>query len=685
MKKEELMRQLERINKDFKVEPILLTPPLVESGGWFNERDDGNWFVVDYLDIMFKDDLQKIESKGKTMTKRELEEKIIKLRKDYWDGNCTTPDSEYDTLVEELRTIDPKHPLLTTPEHGDSKSKGKVAHVVPMLSLQKVYNKEDLYNWMKSVSRNDDEEFLVQPKYDGISCHYQKGMFSTRGDGNVGENVSDVCSAIAKFDMKDNEYGKIDFYGEIVIKKSDFNTIYKNVRRDNGETFKNSRNAVAGILNADDYNFYKKQGAVLTLVDYDKYSLRMKLADFDLKWNLFRTYIMDLDYPMDGIVVKIADPIWREQQGFTAHHPKGAMAFKFANVSAQTYLKDIEWGMGKEYITATAIFQPVNLNGVTVSRAVVPMNSKTLPCIMKGNYNLDALLTVERAGDVIPHITSVSPAPTSVFFTIDKCPFCGGEIEVVDSGVRCLNPNCKRKKIHRVYESLVQLGIKNVGEATVTTIYEAFANINQINLNWWILCIPYLKDKISCLPTFGDASAQIIVDETNKILHTTVEKFIAALGIPNVGVKIGREIKKKFHSIYNFISDATFENLSELDGVGDIMAKRIMNWMQVNNGENKGCMISLANLFTFEEDEKENEQTETKGTVCFTGAMRMKRSEMQSIAQSAGYTPVDAVTKDLSILVVADSEDLTSSKCKKAQKYGTKIIREDEFLNFCKK
>ena len=658
------------------------------------EKIRKNTIIIDYLGLMNTEyidgDTESKEHEG--MTKKELEDKIVELRKAYWEGECETPDSEYDQLVESLRMIDPDNELLTKPEHGDaSKKRDKVAHMTPMLSLQKVYNKDDLYKWMESVSRSEDEEFIVQPKYDGISCHYQKGMFSTRGDGYVGENVSDVCSAIVKFDMKKGEEGKIDFYGEIVIKKSDFDTVYKNVKRDNGETFKNSRNAVAGILNADDYGFYAKQGAVLTLVDYDKYSLKMKKSEFGLKWDFFKGDLMSLDYPMDGIVVKIADKGWYDQQGTTSHHPKGAMAFKFQNASAETFLKNIEWGMGKEFITATAIFEPIQLNGVTITRAVVPMNSKTLPCIMKESYNCDAKLTVERAGDVIPHITSVIPSQTGEFFSIDKCPFCGGDIEVLDSGVRCKNDHCWRKNIHRLYDSLVQLGIKNVGENTVDKVCCALSDRNYVSLNWWVTYVPKPEytNRISRVPGFGPQSAQIVSDETEKILKTTVPQFIAALGIPNVGPKIGRAIEARFKTVEDFVRDATLENLSVLEGVGSVMAKRIMDWLAfLTNGAD---VIALSKKFTFlkEEEEKdtwieeESRAVPIKGSVCFTGAMRYQRSEMQRIARNAGYIPADSVTLGLDVLVVADNADMTSSKCKKAQKYGTKIMRESDFLKLC--
>ena len=615
---------------------------------------------------------------------KELEKKITELREAYWNGECTTPDAEYDKLVEKLRAAEPMNRLLAVPEHGAFTTRAKVMHKVPMLSLQKVYNKVDLLEWMKSVSRSDDEEFIVQPKYDGISCHYDHGVYSTRGDGLFGEDVSEVCKRLA---FIAEHTPRNDFYGEIVIRNSIFESAYRNVRRENGEVFKTQRNAVAGILNTDDVDFYAKQGATLTLVSYDMYSFNMKMSEADTKWDIIKGVINALDYPMDGIVVKLADRDWYAQQGCTAHHPKGAMAFKFENVSSVSFLERVDWGMGKEFITATAVFRPTRMNGVTVSRASIPMKSRTLPCVMNGDFNRDAIVHVERAGDVIPHIVKVSknPDPNATVFSIDKCPFCGSPIEVLESGVRCANDNCWRKSVHRLYDALVQLGIRNVGEATVADLCQKLCDVTAgVRLSWWVGVVPYMQEKIAGLDGYGSLSAGQIVAETTRILHTTLAKFIAALGIPNVGIKIGREIERRFGTVDGFLQGATVESLSALDGVGSVMANRIREWL--DTGDHRSYVMHLANKFEFEQPATVQQcPVGSAGgeTVCFTGAMRMKRSEMQYVARQHGYVPVDAVTKGLDILVVADGVDMTSSKCVKAQRYGTKVMRETDFLKMC--
>jgi DNA ligase (NAD+) len=603
---------------------------------------------------------------------------IMKYRDAYWNGEPLISDTEYDNLIKKLQRLDPSNRLLNDIEHGVIKSgNGKIKHDVPMLSLNKVYNKEDLMKWIKSVSRTEDELFYVQPKYDGISCHFNYGVYATRGDGYVGEDITNVCIAMCKHETADI---KNDYYGELVIKKSDFKNLYSNIFRPDGNIFKNSRNAVAGILGTDDYMYYANQGAIFTLIAYNKYSFDMKANEAHDKWDIIRGVINSLDYPMDGIVVKIADKEYAESLGYTSHHPKSAMAFKFENAQAETYLKGIEWGMGKENITATAIFEPINLNGVEVTRAYVPMQSQTLPCINNGDFREFSKITVERAGDVIPHITNIETNYLGVLFKIDKCPFCNSDIIVTNSAIKCSNPDCRRKKVHRLYDALVMLGVKNIGETTVDVICRKLIEKNgmEINLNSWMNSI--LKSNpfefISRLDGFGEKSASIIIEETKMICNNTLPKFIASLGIPNVGIKIGTTLTDKFGDI-NHIIKANLCEYAGIEGVGKVMSERLHNYFK-ENGE---YVLETAKHFIFEGT---NPSSNSK-SICFTGAMSYPRSQMSQFAKNAGYNVIDSVTKSLDILVVADNADLTSSKCVKAQKYGTNVITETEFFKLIKK
>jgi DNA ligase (NAD+) len=396
----------------------------------------------------------------------------------------------------------------------------------------------------------------------------------------------------------------------------------------------------------------------------------------DVKWEVITGVINSLDYPMDGIVIKLKDNEYAESLGATAHHPRGAIAFKFENVKGETELIDVEWGMGKENITATAIFSPIDLNGVTISKAVIPMNSKTLPCIYKGNFTQGSKIVVERAGDVIPHIVNVETNTNGKLFTIDKCPFCNGEIEVTESAIKCVNDNCRKKLVHKLYDALVILGIKNVGEKNVDMVCEHVLEKNgfEINLlNWMTLFqkTPHnVFNTLNKIPRFGEKSIQNIIDATNNLVNTTIAQFIAALGIPNVGIKIGAELEKKGNLLN--ILNLSEDDLANYEGIGEVMATRLHHAFQ----DNYLMILELASYFNFISTIKNSNNQ----SICFTGAMNLSRNEMSNIAQNAGFNVLNSVTKDLNVLVIADNVDMSSSKCQKALKYGTNIIREKEFL-----
>lgn len=615
------------------------------------------------------------------MDTNELANKIEELRKAYWAGTCTTPDNEYDALVEELRKLDPNHPLLTTPEHGAMAGE-QVVHKVPMLSLQKVYNEQELLDWVAKITRSDSEEFLIQPKYDGVSCHYDNGVYSTRGDGQVGENVTGVCNAICKPELAANE-DCTSYYGELVIKNSDFATVYKGIKTGAGMPFKNSRNAIAGMLGTDDYAFYAKQGAIITLIDYRKYSFKANARDFATKWPLVKQMISTLDFPMDGIVVKLADTAYAESLGSTSHHPRGAMAFKFANECASTELVDIEWGMGKNSITATAIFKPINIGGTTISRAVVSMVSKTLPCIANGDFKQGSKLVVERAGDVIPHIVSVdNNGINNAPFELSVCPYCGSTLVFEESAARCPNDDCLEKSIQRLYCSLVTLGAENIGLATVRSVATFIKDwyYEGIGLFNWMKYVPTadFASRLSLESGFGNSSANSIVGETIKIAKTTMAKFLAALNIPGVGIKVGTLLMERY-SISELLTCGEMQ-LAQIPGIGPVIAKRFVEYVSFH----RGYIRALASKFTMEAPMAQTSAGNAP-SVCFTGAMRVARSQMQSIARNAGFAPIDQVTKTLNILVIADTADGTSSKCVKARKYGTTIMTESEFLQECNK
>lgn len=616
-------------------------------------------------------------SNSRMFAEEYLETKIINLRYAYWKGTPLVSDADYDKTVEELKAINPSNHLLHEIECDNTPIENAIVHKKPMLSLDKVYSKSDLINWINKVSRSSAEEFLIQPKYDGISCHLDNGIWSTRGDGKIGQNITAVCETICNIE-KDKNSDEKDLYGEIVIKKSDFVNHYaKNVKSVSGNPFKNSRNAVVGIITADDISFYQKQNAKLALVDYNLYSFKVKANEIDFKWEIIKSLIENLDYPMDGIVVKIADEDYSNVLGCTAHHPRGQIAFKFSNPSAWTELEDIEYGMGKEQITATAVFKPIELGGVTISRAVIPMYSKTLPCVQKGHFSKGSKLLVERAGDVIPHIIQVEFNENASPFGLNLCPFCGSYLVQKDNKVFCPNDDCYEKRIQKIYYALTTLGIKDVGLKTIREVCNFIKGVNPINLATWMEYFVHDENKVKMLDSingFGEITVNHLFAETKRISNTTEAKFFASLNIPNVGMSIAEKIFEKYNNIPELFH-VSVDELASIPNVGNIMAQRIYDYLR----QNAGNIGLLHGYFSFNQSTANG----NRQTVCFTGAMRYPRSQMEKIAHDKGFVPTSSVTRNLGCLVIADAEwhNQISSKCQKARKYGIKILSESDFLS----
>ena len=605
------------------------------------------------------------------MTKEELISLIEKNDRLYWNGEAEISDIDYDKLIRKLGEIDPNHPLINK-VNTSSVVGEKIIHKVPMLSLEKVYKVDDLKKWMIKFSRNDEEVFKIQPKYDGISAKIEDGIVSTRGNGWEGTNITNVLGItnietnICDFDVK-----KDFLLGEIVIKKSDFETKYKNIKSKNGQSFCNSRNAVSGIvaLGKESIDFYKEQGAVLTLVDYEYNSIEIKLKEFDEKWEEIYNKLTSLDYPMDGIVVKIKDEEYGKKFGKTDHHPRNQMALKFANKSKMTKLLDIEWGMGKDGITSVARFETFELGGVKISTSVISLTPPANggPSILGGDVAIGDILTVERAGDVIPHIVSIIPHEGDrKIITLEKCPFCGSEIKVNGGRVICLNENCEEKKIKILTYQLVTLGIFGVAESAFRSIKKATGVDNLLDF------LKLKKEDLQNVERFGDIYRQKVLDEIVRITKTDSATFLTALNVPGLWKNTATKLLKRY-TVDEILNDLTIEKALEVFGNG--CKKTVENIVNGLNAKRE-YHNELKKLFTLTDN---NPSKMIGKTICFTGKSSYKRSEMEMFAKERGYIPVDNVTKELDLLVTADLLS-TSSKIEKAKKMGIDIISEKEFF-----
>jgi DNA ligase (NAD+) len=617
------------------------------------------------------------------MNKNELENAIRHHNDLYWNGKeLEISDIEYDKLVEELRKIDPENELITSFVEENSNKEKLIKHSKPMLSLDKIYSKEDLVKWVKKVSRNKDEVIIVQPKYDGMSGLLENGTLSSRGDGEYGQDYTDKLKLIEFDSIKSVNVETDTLLGEIVISNFDFKHRYKNIKSKSGIPFKNQRNGIAGILGTDDTDFYFNQGAKITFVDYDKNSWHTTCENFENDWDEICNLIVTTSkYPLDGIVIKIADKEYAESLGYTSHHPKSQVAYKFTNQTATSKLIDVEWSMGKRQLTAIGIIEPVEISGITIKRVKLqltkPKNSNVNSCLIDGSLQIGDSVVVERAGDIIPHIVSSNPGIERKRVIIESCPFCGSQLFINDTNVQCSDTEggCLATYIQEVYNSIITLGFKNVGEAYITTI------MTDPNLNVRTIADLFeLTPNMLTLKEYGTRKKEIFFEELEKAKkNVTKAQVFASLNMYNIGKTVAKLITDNFDWNELIEGKISYNQFMDIPGIGKTIADTLVTNIGYECGHTKwhtNVLQRMTNLCEFKEEIKIKSSGKT---ICFTGKMEYKRSEMEKIAIEKGYVPVDKVDKNLSILVCADPNS-GSSKLQKAAKYGTQIISVEEFL-----
>lgn len=619
-------------------------------------------------------------------------ENLIRHHNDlYWNGRITEiSDIEYDLLVEELRTLDPNNKLLETigcPVLTENEK--LIKHSKPMLSLGKVYSKEDLLKWIKKISRSSEEEFIIQPKYDGMSGLLENGTLSSRGDGVNGQDYTDKLKIIEFDSDHDIDVENETLLGEILIRNDYFKNIFTKVKSKSGIPFKNQRNGIAGILGTDDVDFYYNQGARITFVDYNKYSWSTTCENFIKDWeSIVNTIRTTTNYPLDGIVIKLADAEYSDHLGYTTHHPRGQIAYKFTNQMATSKLIGIEWGMGKKQISAIGIIKPVDISGITIKRVKLqltkPKSSSVETCLIDGSLQIGDNVVVERAGDIIPHIVSSTPGEHREPVILNECPFCHGPINVNETSVECANPEgeCIEQRVQNIYCAINTLGFKNIGESYIKLIInDGFLKVKNI------ADLLSLKPEQMTLKEYGTKRKEIFFKEIEKAKNTaTKDQVLAAINLDNIGKTVAKLLVNNFNWAKLIEGLVTDEELKAIPGIGPSIIEVYHQFNPDADGipsELTKLMRRLTPMFKFkdlvEEKQKIGLGENSTKTICFTGKMEHKRSEMEEIAKKYGLTPVDHVDKNLNILVCADPNS-GSSKMQKAIKFGIKVISEKDFL-----
>lgn len=653
-----------------------------------------------------------------------IKEKIENLRatlryhsdRYYNDDAPEIEDYEYDMMMRELKKLEDEHPEYDSADSPTKRVGGKadnsfasVEHTVRMESLQDAFSKEEIFDFDRRVKENvSDVHYVVEPKIDGlsVSLEYVNGEFfrgSTRGDGNVGEDVSGNLRVIHNIPLKLNHaLPYIEVRGEVYMPKKSFDRLVDRQLINDEKPFKNPRNAAAGSLRQKDsevaatrgldifvFNIQQIEGKELTShkesLDYLKelgFNTIPYYERVDDIETAFEKVLQigekrgELEFDIDGAVIKVDDFSEREQLGSTAKFPKWAVAFKYPPEEKQTEILDIEITVGRTgKLTPTAVLSPVHLAGTTVSRATLHNQD----FINEKGVNIGDIVTVRKAGDIIPEVLCVNEKRSNGSFVYpERCPSCNEKVvrEEGESDIRCINPECPAQLLRNLihYCSRDAMDIEGLGPS----IIETFVNEGMIKTVTDIYRLD--KEKIVSLDGFQQTSANNIIESVENSKNNDLSKLIFALGIRHIGAKAAKLLSDEFKNIDNLMN-ASLEAISDIDGFGDIMAKSAFDFFQ---SESARELIADLKSFGVNTESKTviNDNRFEGMTFVLTGTLpTYKRSEASKIIESFGGKTSSSVSKKTSYVLSGES---SGSKLDKANQLGIPVIDENEFNEMIK-
>ena len=589
------------------------------------------------------------------LTELELENLIKHHDKLYWEE--FTPeisDIKYDSLVQQLKLINPNNPTLSQ-LHQSVRGKHKIPFKEPLLSLDKVYSITELIAWCEKVARSDTEEFVIQPKYDGVSVDYNGKILVTTSDSNYGIDISSRIKYIKNINNS-------PIRGEVVITKSDFqNNVLGKLKKTSGDDFKNIRNAAAGLLNRDEPISGTK---VLTIIPFSEMGFEMSLNALKTDTTKIKDaeeYVKNsLDSPVDGLVIKLKDEQYSKSLGNTSHHPRGQIALKFETANIESVLLSVTWQVGKNSITPVGNIEPTEINGTTVKN----VNLHNAKYILDKDLHIGDKVFIEKSGEIIPNLVKSEPGTSRSVIQINECPMCGSDIEYKSPKLICTNIDCTGKLSRKLYDCVKRLGIETLGLSTIEKMIDLFNVISIIDI------FELSVDDIAQLERFANLSAENLFDEIQKVKTIPVEeyKILASLNIKGIGSSLSKSILQKT-SLSNLLQMDP-EDIEKIPQIGAGRAFEIYLGID-ENAEIINYLRETLNVIATDQKKK---------SICFTGKASKSKSFYEKIAERNGFEIAKRVTKNLTLLVTANINS-TSNKMKTAQDLYVDIIDIDQFMS----
>lgn len=663
------------------------------------------------------------------MNKEQVSKRILELRAElaemahayYVLDKPAVEDTVYDQLYHELVTLEESYPDLVTPDSitqqiGGEVAEGftKVTHSIPMLSLGNAFNKADLEAYDQRIKKltTDQIEYMCELKIDGlaISLKYENGRFvqgATRGDGRIGENITANLKMVKAIPKKLTEPLNIEVRGECYMPKKSFVALNL-TREENGlEVFANPRNAAAGSLRQLDAKVVAERNlstfmySVADLGDLPATSQSLALEELDrlgFKTNQERKvcqtiddvwdYVQkfqeerpNLDYEIDGIVIKVNTFETQEEIGYTVKAPRWAIAYKFPAEEAETVVNEIEWTIGRTgVVTPTAIMTPVRLAGTTVARASL----HNMDLIRERDIRLGDSVMIHKAGDIIPEVTRVlltKRNPASQPYEAPKnCPACGSELVHLEEEValRCINPMCpaQLKEGLSHFVSRNAMNIDGLGPRVLEQLFDK-GLIKDVADLYTLTEADFLTlDKVK------EKSANNMLRAIAASKANSLEKLLFGLGIRHVGAKAGQVLAEHYVTI-EAVMAATVAELTEIDSLGETIAQSIVTYfeqeeVQLLISELRSAGVNLTYKGVTTADLADIDSPFKDKTIVLTGSLsHFNRNEAKARIEALGGKVTGSVSKKTDI-VVAGAE--AGSKLTKAQELGVTVWNEEQMV-----
>ena len=633
--------------------------------------------------------------------------------------NPTISDQEFDKYLRELIELEMEYPNLKKDSSPTTRVGGgviegfeKVNHTIPMLSISDVFNEEEIIFFDEKIKKEGyNPEYVCELKIDGlsVSLRYEKGKLvraATRGNGTTGDDITNNVKTIKTIPLTLKKEIDIEVRGEIYMSKKTLKRLNEEREKNSQPLLQNCRNAASGSIKLLDSKEVSKRNLEAWIyhlpnpLDYDL-TTQEKALEF-MKELGFRTnpnnkvvndvngiikFIDDiserrnnLEYDIDGVVVKVNDINMQQKLGYTSKYPKWCIAYKFPAENVYTRLIDIIFTVGRTgQITPNAVLEPVIVAGSTIKRATLHNEDN----IINKDIRIGDIVSVYKAGDVIPAVGNPLKERRTgkeiPFTMIDKCPICGTKIirKEEEADYFCPNPNCDARKVENLihFASKDAMNIEGLGDNIMEDLYnyDYIKNISDIyELN------KYTKE-LETLEGYGKKSVENLFKSIENSKNNSLERLLFALGIKQVGSKTAKVLAKHYLTLDNIIN-TTKEDLLEIKDIGEIIANNIVKYFKDENNLNIINKLKEYNLnmnYISNDIVKENDNFLNK-TFVLTGTLNnITRNEASKLIENNGGKVTSSVTKKTNVVILGDNP---GSKYDKALSLGIEIWQEEEFL-----